>query len=244
MRAAVVLAGGLGTRVAEITEPDQPKALLPVAGRPFIEWKLRQLASLDVTHVLVLTGHGGDSLRRYIGDGERFGVRAECCDDGPRLLGTGGAIRAVLPRLPDLFWVTYGDSLVEAPLTAIEAELSSAALGTMTVLRNGDRWQTSNVDVTNGTVSRYTKTAPVGTLSFIDYGLLLFRRAAFADFPDAAFGLTAVIDCLVAERRLQAYEVAEPFHDIGTVSAWRDTDEWARASHLAGRLDAATSGRE
>jgi NDP-sugar pyrophosphorylase family protein len=142
----------------------------------------------------------------------------------------------VLHLLPELFWVTYGDSLVEAPLLTIEAELPPAALGTMTVLRNDDRWQPSNVEVTNGTVTRYAKRAPHGTLSFMDYGLLLFRQAAFSEFGDDAFALTAVIDHLVVTRQLRAYEVTERFHDIGTVASWRETDEWARATDLSSRL--------
>jgi NDP-sugar pyrophosphorylase family protein len=237
MRVAVVLAGGLGTRVAALTGPDEPKALLPVAGRPFIEWKLRQLASLGVTDVLLLTGHGGDQLRESVGDGARWGVRARCRDDGPQPLGTGGAIRAVLPELPELFWVTYGDSLVEAPLAAVEAELDPTSVGTMTVLRNDDRWQTSNVDVSNGAVRRYSKTDTPGTYCWIDYGLLLFRSRAFDAFPASRFDLGEVIDRFVAARQLRAYEVTERFHDIGTVAAWHDTDEWAQASGLAARLD-------
>jgi NDP-sugar pyrophosphorylase family protein len=239
MRLAVVLAGGLGTRVADLTGPDGPKALLPVAGRPFMEWKLRQLASLGVTDALLLTGHGADALRDYVGDGSRFGLRAECCHDGPRLLGTGGAIRAVLPRLPKRFWVTYGDSLVEAPLEAVEEQLEPGLHGIMTVLRNYDRCETSNVAIADGLVTRYSKHPPPATCSWIDYGLLLFRRAAFEARNQMTFDLTAVVDHLVAAQQLGAYEVEELFHAIGTVAAWRQTDEWATRTDLAARLDPA-----
>ncbi len=237
MRVAVVLAGGLGTRIAEITGPDVPKALLPIAARPFIEWKLRQLALLGVTDVLLLTGHGGAALREHVGDGRRFGLRAECRDDGSGLLGTGGAIRAALPRLPEQFWVTYGDSLVEASLEAVEAEFSSNLLAIMTALRNEDRWQTSNVEIADGLVTHYEKNPSPGAFSWIDYGLLLLRSRAFAGLHNAAFDLSEVICRLVTHRQLGAYEVSERFHDIGTVSAWRETDEWARTSDLPSRLN-------
>jgi NDP-sugar pyrophosphorylase family protein len=242
VRVAVVLAGGLGTRVAEITGPGQPKALLPIAGRPFIEWKLRQLAVLGATDVVLLTGHGDEWVREQVGDGSRYGVRASCHDDGARLLGTGGAVRAVLDRLPEQFWVTYGDSLVEAPLAAVETELASGSLGTMTVLRNEDRFEPSNVSVADGFVTGYGKGAAPGTFSFIDYGLLLFRRAAFTGVDDDAFDLTSVIVRLIEHRQLQAYEVTERFHDIGTVDAWRETDAWARRTDLAGRLGLPAGG--
>jgi NDP-sugar pyrophosphorylase family protein len=242
MRVAVVLAGGLGTRVAAVTGPAQPKALLPVAGRPFVEWKLRQLAALGVTDAILLTGHGGDALRDHVGDGSRFGLRAACHDDGPRLLGTGGAVRAVLDRVPERFWLTYGDSLVEAPLEAVEGAMPADALATMTVLRNEDRWEPSNVEVTDARVTRYGKGAPPGTFAYIDYGLLLFRRDAFAAFDDEPFDLAAVVERLVAQRRLAAFEVAERFHDIGTVTAWRETDAWATETDLATRLAGGAGG--
>ncbi len=209
-------------------------------GRPFLEWKLRQLAALGVTDAVLLTGHGGDAIRDLLRDRARFGLRVESRDDGPEPLGTGGSIRACLDRLPPAFWVTYGDSLVEAPLEAVEAQLGSELLGAMTVLRNEDRWEPSNVAVEAGRVTRYEKGAPAGVCRWIDYGLLLLRAEAFQDEPGGAFDLSRVLERLVAARQLGAYEVTERFHDVGTVAAWRETDEWARATSLAARLDAAT----
>jgi len=241
-RVAVVLAGGLGTRVAALTEPGAPKALLEVAGRPFLEWKLRQLADLGVAEVLVLTGHGAPAVHEFVGDGSRFGLRAQCVADGPRLLGTGGAIKAALARLPDAFWVTYGDSLVEAPLVAVEERLSSTLGGIMTVLRNEDRGDASNVDVADGFVTRYSKKAPAGTLAWIDYGLLLLRATSVSAVDEAEFDLSAVVDRLVCEQRLGAFEVTEPFHDIGTVESFRATERWLARGALRGRLASPEGG--
>jgi N-acetyl-alpha-D-muramate 1-phosphate uridylyltransferase len=241
---AVVLAGGLGTRVAALTEPGTPKALLPVAGEPFLAWKLRQLANLGVARVVVLTGHGAPAIHDVVGDGSRFGLRAECVDDGPRLLGTGGAIRAALARLPEMFWVTYGDSLVEAPLGPVEDGLAPALGGIMTVLRNEDRGGTSNVDIADGLVTRYSKQAPAGTFAWIDYGLLLLRATSVSAVEQVEFDLSVIIDRLVCDHRLGAYEVTQAFHDIGTVDAFRATDAWLAAGGLSGPHTAPGAGNQ
>src|SRR5688500_5000201 len=106
MLPAVVLAGGLGTRVSALTGDALPKCMLRVAGRPFIDFKLAQLVDGSVSDVVLLTGHAGKPLADHVGDGGAFGAAITCVSDPPRLLGTGGAVRAALDHLPDSFWVT------------------------------------------------------------------------------------------------------------------------------------------
>ncbi len=161
-----VLAGGMGTRVAHLTGAGQPKALLPVGGRPFIDLKLLQLRSQGVRHVLMLVGHGADQLRAHVGDGSRFNLRVEFVVDGAELLGTGGALAAALPRVDRSFWVTYGDTLLDVPLAEIQSWARQRDIdGVMAVLCNEDRWETSNVDVDSDLVTRYEKGAPPRTAS-------------------------------------------------------------------------------
>ena len=93
MLATVLLAGGLGTRVAGITGDSLPKAMLPVAGRPFIDYKLADLAAQGVTDVHLLVAHRAGPLCEHVGDGRAYGTRVHVIDEGERLLGTGGALR-------------------------------------------------------------------------------------------------------------------------------------------------------
>src|SRR5690348_1894505 len=97
------------------TGADLPKALLPVAGAPFIDAKLHQLAQLGAHEVVLLTGHGAARIAEYVGDGRRWGLAARHVVDGDVLLGTGGAVRRALDVLGDPFWVTFGDTLVWVP---------------------------------------------------------------------------------------------------------------------------------
>ena len=68
MPQAVILAGGLATRLGD-TVRSTPKALLPVAGRPFLAWQLERIARSGYGDVLVLTGYLGDAIARFLGDG-------------------------------------------------------------------------------------------------------------------------------------------------------------------------------
>ncbi len=78
--------------------------------------------------------------------------------DGPALAGTGGAIRRALPRLGQAFFVMYGDSYLECDFAAIEAAFQrSGSMGLMTVYRNDDRWDRSNVEYEDGRILRYDK---------------------------------------------------------------------------------------
>ena len=71
----VILAGGLGTRMRRFTAT-MPKALVPVAGRPFVEWQLEWLAANGATDILLCVGYLGSMLTGHVGDGRRFGVKA------------------------------------------------------------------------------------------------------------------------------------------------------------------------
>jgi histidinol-phosphate phosphatase family protein len=244
MHPVVVLAGGHGTRVRHLTGPELPKALLPVDGRPFIDFKLASLAAAGATDVLLLVGHGGRELREHVRTGAPFGLRVTFVDEGDELLGTGGAIARALPQLTDAFWVTYGDTLLEVPMADVERTLDdSDVLGVMTTLENCDRWEPSNVSVGSGLVTAYEKGAPPGTHRWIDYGMLLLRSAAFGgQKPGSAFDLGDVLRSLVAQRRLAAFPVRERFRDVGTEEAWRETDAWVQETALWARLERARSG--
>ena len=142
---AVILAGGLATRLGDTTR-STPKALLPVAGRPFLAWQLDRLVRSGFGEALILTGYLGDAVASFVGDGSAFGLRLRTRSDGPVLLGTAGALRHALDALDDDFLVTYGDSYLPFDYSAPLADLRAhpEALGTMSVFPNAGRWDASN----------------------------------------------------------------------------------------------------
>jgi NDP-sugar pyrophosphorylase family protein len=224
----VVLCGGLGTRLAEITGGTVPKALVPVAGRPFIDYKLDELARQGFHDVVLSVGIGADEIRRHVGDGAQFGITVRYKDDGDQLLGTGGAVARLLPDLPETFWLTYGDTLLSVDIGAAEDRFrGSGRLALMTVLHNRGVWERSNAVVRGDLVAKYGKHPVPPGAEHIDYGMLLLTQAAFRSGDwSVPFDLERVLEPLAERGELLAMEVHEPFHDIGSPEALRATEEY------------------
>ena len=97
-----ILAGGLATRLRPITEKI-PKSLVSVAGEPFLAHQLRLLHSRGVRKAVMCVGYLGEMIEKEVGDGAAFGIELKYSFDGPKLLGTGGALRQALPLLGENF---------------------------------------------------------------------------------------------------------------------------------------------
>jgi NDP-sugar pyrophosphorylase family protein len=225
----VVLAGGMGTRIAQVA-PDLPKALIPVHGEPFAHHQLSLLARGGIDRVVYCIGHRGGAIRDFAGSGGRWGLEVSYVDEGADLRGTGGALRLALDLgvLDDRFFVLYGDSYLPIDYRAVWASFESrpgAAL--MTVLRNQERWDASNAIFESGKVLLYDKRAAAPRdprLVYIDYGLSILRRATVeryvakgqkADLADAWNRMSIAGELL-------GFEVTERFYEIGSPSGLQD----------------------
>jgi len=111
---AVILAGGKGSRLAARSQ-GLPKPLVPVNGKPLLEYQLELLARHGAAQVVLLCGYGAAAIREFAGDGSRWGLRIECVDESTPL-GTAGAVIAALDKLPAEFLVLYGDTMVNVDL--------------------------------------------------------------------------------------------------------------------------------
>ncbi|HLH54053.1 MAG TPA: nucleotidyltransferase family protein [Verrucomicrobiae bacterium] len=221
-----ILAGGLATRLRPLTEK-VPKVLLPVAGKPFLAHQLELLRAQGIRKVVLCVGHLGEMVQSEFGDGEAHGVRLEYSFDGPRLLGTGGAIRQALPLLGNRFFVLYGDSYLTVPFGPIADFFeNSGRNGLMTVYRNEGQYDTSNVVFENGRIVVYDKKRRVPEMRYIDYGLSLFRASVFQERPPgAAFDLADVMQSLVASGQLAGFEVRERFYEIGSPAGLAELEQ-------------------
>jgi MurNAc alpha-1-phosphate uridylyltransferase len=212
-----ILAGGLATRLRPMTE-QIPKSLVEVGDRPFVEHQIELLRRHGFEDVVMLVGHLGEMLSEALGDGRRYGLRLTYAFDGPQPLGTGGAIRRALPVLGPAFFVMYGDSYLDCDYRAIErAFLGSDKSGLMTVYRNDNRFDDSNVVCADGKILNYDKQLRTPDMRYIDYGLGAFRRTVFEPWPEnEPFDLAAVYQRLLAMGDLAGFEVAERFYEIGS----------------------------
>jgi len=231
---AVVLAGGLGTRLRPLTETI-PKALIPVAGRPFIEYQIEQFRRHGVTDLVICVGHLGHLIEDHLGDGRRFDVSIRYGHERGELLGTAGAIKNVEHLLDDAFFATYGDSYTVVAFERIMAYFSSRdRLGLMVVLKNEDRWDRSNIVVEGEFVHIYDKQLLHPGMRYIDFGVSLFRREAFREVPAGVpVDLNDVNQRLIAEQQLLAYETRDRFYEIGSVAGLREFETLMRLGAIA-----------
>jgi len=232
MMQVVILAGGLGTRLHAVA-PETAKAMVPVAGRPFIEHQLELLKRNRLRDVVLCIGHLGEQIESHVGDGTRFEMSVRYAYEDPeRLMGTGGALLNAYGLLAPEFFVMYGDSYLPVDYQAmIEWNRIKGFPAVMSVFKNDGRWDSSNARIDGDRVGFYSKKAMPGECDHIDYGLSIFRRDVISRY----LGTTLPLDLakiqgdLVAKRELGAYLMTERFYEIGKPEGLAELDAHLRA---------------
>jgi NDP-sugar pyrophosphorylase family protein len=227
MLPVAILAGGLATRLRPITDT-LPKALVEVAGHPFLGWQLRYLHSQGIRRVVLCVGYRGEQIASLVEDGSRYGVRVEYVFDGPRLLGTGGALRRALPALGEDFFILYGDSFLPVEFSEVQrAYLASGKPALMTVLKNQDLWDKSNVHFESGLIVEYNKRDPRPEMAHIDYGLSVISTGILAPYAEGhVFDLADIYHELSLNGDLAGFEVHERFYEMGSPDGLAQTEAY------------------
>jgi N-acetyl-alpha-D-muramate 1-phosphate uridylyltransferase len=229
-----ILAGGLATRLRPATDKI-PKALLSVAGEPFLLHQLRLLRSEGFRKIVICAGYLGELIEATISDGKRLGLQIDYSFDGPTFLGTGGALKGAISKLGEHFLVIYGDSYMPVEYAAIvEAFVRSEKPALMTVFKNEGRWDASNVWFEAGKIRRYHKRLRTAEMRHIDYGIAVLNAAVFTSFPDnQPFDLADVYSRLVSQKQMAAYEVKQRFYEIGSPRGLAELDSLLRDKSAA-----------
>jgi NDP-sugar pyrophosphorylase family protein len=225
----VILAGGLATRLRPLTDKI-PKSLVEVAGRPFLEHQITLLRKNGISEIFLCVGYLGEMIEELFGNGEQFGIQIIYSYDGDKLLGTGGAIKKLLPMLPEDFFVLYGDSYLPIDYQAVATHFrASGKPALMTVFRNDDAWDRSNVWFEEGNICRYSKTERLPQMRYIDYGLTACNQPIFENYPaDEPFDLAIVLEKLSQRGELAGYEVHQRFYEVGSHEGLEDLDRLLR----------------
>lgn len=216
----VILAGGFATRLGSQTQ-NLPKSLIPINGIPFIKLQLDDLRSKGVGKVHLCLGHLGAMVRDFVGDGSNFGLEISYTFDGVSPRGTAGAMFQAMEILNQDFGVIYGDSFLPIDIDPIERYfLSNSATALMVVMKNQNRWETSNVDFAFGQVRKYEKGNSSSSFEHVDYGLSYFTRGALSEFRDLSLplDLSFVMNRLAKLGKLSGYEVSQRFYEVGSYS--------------------------
>lgn len=227
MLPVAILAGGLATRLRPITETI-PKSLVEVAGQPFIIRQLAYLRDQGVRRVVLCIGYLGEMIEAVVGNGERLGLDVVYSQDGPALLGTGGALKKALSLLGEQFFVLYGDSFLPVDFASVQRAFElSGQDALMTVLHNGNRWDKSNVLFEGGQLLEYNKRSPRADMAYIDYGLGVLSAKVITGYPDdQPFDLADVYQNLSRQGRLSGLEVHERFYEIGSHNGLKEAEAY------------------
>jgi len=218
----VILAGGKATRLGDLAKT-QPKSMIEADGKPFLEHQLQSLRNAGVANVVLCIGHMGEQIKRYFGNGERFGVDIEYSVETVPM-GTAGALKHARPLLRDVFFVMYGDSFLFVDFARILNHFeTSNKLALMTVYRNHDRYDGSNTVVESDLVKLYSKKERTQGMTYIDYGVNLFRKEVLDMIPaDEFHSLEDLFPRLIDSGQLLAYEIAERFYEIGSTQGLQE----------------------
>lgn len=132
---AFILCGGRGERLKPITDRI-PKPMVPVAGKPILEYQIDLLKKHGVRDVVFLVGWYGEAIEQYFGDGKKFGIRAEYSYEDPNnRLGTAGPIKAAKDKVDGAIIVMNGDIVSNTNIGEIVAfHTRKKCLGTINMI--------------------------------------------------------------------------------------------------------------
>jgi len=222
-----ILAGGLGSRLGSLTE-GKPKALIEISGKPFVDWQLKLLSERGIKNVVFCVSYKSEMIQNHVGDGSKYGLEVAYSEDGPVQLGTGGAIAKALPLLGDTFMVLYGDSYLPIDYEDVATAFGSTQKpALMTVYRNENAHDASNVIFSLGELQKYAKGVQDPAMTHIDYGLSIFERSVFEHLPEGSpSDLADVCMELLTSGVLAGYEVNERFYEIGSLKGIEEFIEY------------------
>jgi MurNAc alpha-1-phosphate uridylyltransferase len=235
MYSVAILAGGLATRLRPLTEAI-PKSLIEVAGKPFICHQLDYLQGQGIKSVVLCIGYLGEMIKEVVGNGLEWGIEVQYSMDGSKLLGTGGAIKKALPLLADHFFILYGDSYLPINFKDVKnAYELSHKKGLMTVLKNDNLWDKSNVEFLGGQIVEYNKFTSNARMRHIDYGLSVLEASVIKSFDAKdSFDLSDVYNYLSMKGDLAGFEVFDRFYEIGSSQGIEDANHYLQTINRKG----------
>jgi len=235
---AMVLAAGQGTRLHPLTE-HTPKALVPVAGRPMIEYSLLLLKRYGIRDIIINLHHLGEQIESYLGDGKQWGLQITYSKE-PELLDTGGGLLKAKPFLQDgTFIVINTDVLIDLALSDLVAfHEKNRAVATL-VLRPdplADQFGSMEIDG-DGRIRRFLQTwtaatelsVPTTELMFTGIQVLEPRVFDYMAPDDTLRKFSTTKDTyprmLLHQERLFGFRFGGFWQDVGTTSRIKEAED-------------------
>jgi NDP-sugar pyrophosphorylase family protein len=212
----VVISGGLATRLGKITK-NQPKSMVKICGVPFLQYQLELFKQNGIFRVVLCLGHFGEQIESFFGNGSRFEMDIRYSFEN-KPLGTAGALKNAISLLDNEFFTIYGDSYPFLDFSnVLDYFHSKNKLALMTVYKNNNLYGSSNTIISGEMVTKYNKKEKTPEMTYIEYGVNLFRKDILKRIPDDSFyEMGGVFNSLIEENQLLSYEIKERFYEIGS----------------------------
>ncbi len=232
---AMILAAGFGMRLRPLTET-LPKPLLPIAGKPLIEWTLLLLRRHGVMEVMINLHHLGDQIEHRLGDGSRFGMRLSYSREAA-ILGTGGGIKQAEPFFEwDPFIVLNGDTLLELDLGALVGfHRQQGALATMVVRQDPEveRWGAVEVGEEHRVLRingrGLPRSEPVDRFMFAGVHVMHPRLLRNVPLGQEASIIDVYVSAIVNGDTISGYPMEGYWSDVGTLARYQETQREVEA---------------
>ncbi len=226
---AVVLCGGLGTRLRPYTDT-MPKPMVPVNGQPFLQVLLEQLREAGLQRVLLLTGYRGEMIRAHFGEGRDVGLSLTYAH-GPVEWDTGRRIWEAREHLDPHFLLLYSDNFAPFRLEPLlETHRQTDAVATLS-LRPKDK---GNIRLgPGGVIEAYDPSRSAPGLTQVEIGYMLMARdGLLSRFPQPDLSLSTLLQGLAAEGALAGLASEEAYQSISDPVRWQRTEAYLRPKRV------------
>ena len=240
MKTAVILAGGKGTRLAEIRS-DVPKPMMPVLGKPLLAYQIDLLKAHGFTKVWLIVNHLYEHIEAYFANGENFGIEINYYIE-QQPLGTVGGVKAIEQHLQEPFLVLYGDVLMDMDLNRlITFHKNKNADATLVVHPNDHPYDSDllAVDGEDRVTAFYAKPHPEGLRyrNLVNAAAYVFNPVVLehlAPGVKADFGKD-IFPTLHSKLPVYAYNTPEYLKDMGTPDRLEKVEEALKSGKVAAR---------
>lgn len=218
---AVILAGGLGTRMHPFTL-HHPKPMYPFNGIPFIDYLIRQVRDFGIKKILLLLGYMPEQIQEYLGNGEKYGLEI-MYDVTPVEYDTGNRLKAAEQKLCTEFLLMYCDNYCPIDYERLYADFcKNEAEIQISVYANKDNYTKNNLKLdANGKVLCYDKTRTTEGLQGVDIGYVIVRKRTL-DYLKKDTAVTANFEKIVYEQMVQKGKLFATLteHRYYSVGSW------------------------
>lgn len=218
IRQAVILAGGLGTRMRPLTLT-LPKPMIPIHNKPFLEYVVKLLKENGIEEVIILTGYLHEKIEDYFKDGEKFGLKIKY-SFSPAEDETGTRIRKAKDLLDDTFLLLYADNYWPLQLDQLfKFYKKMNKQGLVTAYSNTDNYTKNNTLVSDkGLVEVYDKSRQISGLNGVDIGFFILKKNVLENLPKEKFSFEKVIlPELISKKQLAGFLTYHKYYGLSNL---------------------------